>query len=262
MRFAMLALILVACGSQEPAQPPVETDTGVDAPAVVDAPEVAVPFDGGAKDRPEPEDRSDVPPVRDVPAVEVIDAPAPPDVQPDRPDTGPACVSMTVGNCCGVACATPPRGTAACVMGACGVGACMTGYGDCDGMVANGCETNVNSSPSHCGMCGAPCADGRVCVRGACVVNTCRAGYAECDGASTTFCETRIENDPMNCGECGRRCATGLVCSRGVCMATCTSPDALCDARCEDTRVSVLNCGGCGMLCPSPRVCRNGACLN
>jgi hypothetical protein len=43
-----------------------------------------------------------------------------------------------------------------CTAGACAVD-CDAGYGDCDGMPENGCETNTNRSPTHCGACGDAC---------------------------------------------------------------------------------------------------------
>ncbi len=74
------------------------------------------------------------------------------------------CVSTTVGNCCGVACPMPANGAAGCFGGRCGVASCATGFGDCDGNAANGCETDLRTTAAHCGACGAPCAAGRACV--------------------------------------------------------------------------------------------------
>ncbi|MEZ4407343.1 MAG: hypothetical protein R3A52_12815 [Polyangiales bacterium] len=81
----------------------------------------------------------------------------------------------SVTNCggCGTTC-TIANGTAACVGGACRVGSCNTGFGDCDGNAANGCETNLNTSAAHCGMCGNACASG-VCTSGTCGLR-CNSG--------------------------------------------------------------------------------------
>ena len=64
----------------------------------------------------------------------------------------------------------------ACVSGACDtcIGTlcdadelrCKRGYADCTSSL--GCETNVTTSTSHCGMCGHPCAAGQTCVAGVC----------------------------------------------------------------------------------------------
>ncbi len=47
--------------------------------------------------------------------------------------------------------------------------ACAAGTADCDGDVANGCETNTATSATSCGRCGNACAPGQACVAGACV---------------------------------------------------------------------------------------------
>src|SRR5262249_53513935 len=62
-------------------------------------------------------------------------------------------------NCsaCGSACAPLPNAVAACMSGACVVGSCSAGFGNCDMMVANGCETDLSSSPANCGACGIAC---------------------------------------------------------------------------------------------------------
>ena len=66
------------------------------------------------------------------------------------------------GNRCVVA-----NGTAGCAAGACTVAACSPGFGDCDGLAANGCETNLLTSATHCGTCATTCAS-MVCTAGAC----------------------------------------------------------------------------------------------
>lgn len=70
---------------------------------------------------------------------------------------------------CGTACPAPANGTAGCTAGACRVTACNAGHGDCDGLFANGCETDTNSSTANCGACGHACTGGLVCSMGACV---------------------------------------------------------------------------------------------
>jgi hypothetical protein len=50
-----------------------------------------------------------------------------------------------------------PNGLAACNSGKCTVGSCDTGFRDCDGDVANGCEVNANTDPANCGACGHAC---------------------------------------------------------------------------------------------------------
>lgn len=70
---------------------------------------------------------------------------------------------------CGAACTVcpvPAHATATCTSGACGM-ACAAGYGNCDGVAANGCEAVFASDPLNCGMCGKSCA-GQACVGGVC----------------------------------------------------------------------------------------------
>lgn len=60
-----------------------------------------------------------------------------------------------------------PNTLATCAAAACSV-SCVTGYGDCDGTLANGCETPVSTSIADCGTCGNACALGEVCSAGSC----------------------------------------------------------------------------------------------
>jgi hypothetical protein len=77
-----------------------------------------------------------------------------------------------VNNCggCGAAfvCATPPNGNPSCVNSVCGLGTCATGYSNCDGNAANGCEKNTTNDAANCGGCGIVCGSGS-CVNSACV---------------------------------------------------------------------------------------------
>ena len=71
-------------------------------------------------------------------------------------------------NCgaCGHACAFL-NGTPLCVNGACGTGICSTGWANCDGSPANGCEIFTTTDPKNCGACGHDCLGG-VCQNGQC----------------------------------------------------------------------------------------------
>jgi hypothetical protein len=56
----------------------------------------------------------------------------------------------------GTACSLP-NATGTCSKGVCGGDVCQSGFGNCDGNSANGCEDNVTSDPNNCGGCGNVC---------------------------------------------------------------------------------------------------------
>ena len=95
-------------------------------------------------------------------------------------------------NCgaCGRRCNVGTGDTFTCTAGACGVGACRTGFSNCDGNAANGCETTGMTCP------------------------TCGLLSADCDGNGT--CEDLTTRDD-HCGACGVRCRVGSSCGGGVC---------------------------------------------
>ena len=57
---------------------------------------------------------------------------------------------------------------AAAMTGTCVVQSCRTGFGNCNTQIEDGCETNLQSSPIHCGACPTVCGAGGVCSSGAC----------------------------------------------------------------------------------------------
>jgi hypothetical protein len=61
-----------------------------------------------------------------------------------------------------------PNATAGCVGGGCTLGACASGFGNCDGNAANGCETSLMTSNTNCGACGTRCVGSHVCLNGSC----------------------------------------------------------------------------------------------
>ncbi len=64
---------------------------------------------------------------------------------------------------------TRTNGTSSCVDSVCVPTACNPGYDDCDGMPANGCETDL-TQPDTCGSCGVMCVSPRrnCCPTGCC----------------------------------------------------------------------------------------------
>ncbi|MEZ4405981.1 MAG: hypothetical protein R3A52_05850 [Polyangiales bacterium] len=157
------------------------------------------------------------------------------------------------------------NGTGACAAGACTVSACNEGFGDCNGAVADGCETDTRVTPAHCGACGTACAipanASPVCAASTCGLGACDAGFADCDMNPANGCEVDTRTTLANCGACGAACApsnaTGA-CVAGACrVAACADGFADCDMDpangCEvDIRVAVGDCGRCGNACPTP----------
>jgi hypothetical protein len=78
-------------------------------------------------------------------------------------------LSTNVSHCgaCSTAC-TYPEATASCVSGVCALGACATGWGNCDAVASNGCEVDLYADANNCGSCGHVCASGQVCSGGTC----------------------------------------------------------------------------------------------
>ncbi|MBX3199463.1 MAG: hypothetical protein KF894_15120 [Labilithrix sp.] len=75
---------------------------------------------------------------------------------------------------CGNRCAGGANTATGCENGFC-VTECAPGWGDCDGDMTNGCETNLSLNPRHCGACGNRCAPGQPCIDGACATVECES---------------------------------------------------------------------------------------
>jgi hypothetical protein len=50
----------------------------------------------------------------------------------------------------------------------CGIASCERGWGDCNNLVEDGCETNLSGSREHCGACNNACSVGESCLAGKC----------------------------------------------------------------------------------------------
>lgn len=103
----------------------------------------------------------------------------------DRPSCDGGVSGSDPLNCggCGVVCPTRPNTTPACAMGVCSL-SCAPGFGNCNGMMADGCETPTLTD-TNCGACGMACAAGLTCVAGACVTSPMMSSGAEGDFAPT-----------------------------------------------------------------------------
>lgn len=153
--------------------------------------------------------------------------------------------------------------TAACTDGKCVVASCEAGFGDCDGVDSDGCETNVQTSAKNCSACGVPCSTNNAtptCALASCSVK-CVAGFDDCDGDPSNGCETDTSANVEHCGDCTKICPSigGTPnCVDGTCgISACGGTLADCNGSpgdgCEvDTATSVANCGGCGKACFAP----------
>jgi hypothetical protein len=176
---------------------------------------------------------------------------------------------------CGAAC-DYPNAAESCSNGICTLGACNTGFANCDGNAQNGCEANTNTSLAHCGDCNQACDLANAaesCVGGTCTLGSCNAGFANCDGNPNNGCEANTDSSLSHCGGCNQSCnlANGSEsCVSGTCTLNGCDPGfANCDSNpangCEiNTNTNLSHCGACGALCALPNAltsCSGGSCL-
>lgn len=178
-------------------------------------------------------------------------------------------------NHCGV-CATvctSTNATPVCGKGACALGACLPGWGDCDQSAVNGCEKTL-TTVTDCGVCGLVCQNangGTACTNGVCVPS-CSPDWGDCDADPNNGCETSLTANPAHCGACGVACLADELCDANVCKKAalcgsdfkkdCDGEGAGMDANGCETNVAAdsSNCGVCGMLCQSNELCL-GSCF-
>ena len=192
-------------------------------------------------------------------------------------DPGNGCevsLQISIPNCglCGRPC-TVANGVPGCVSGACTVQACNPGFGDCNKVAADGCETDVSSGIGNCGGCGLACSSSHItqpgCAMGTCN-GACDVGWSDCNGnKQSDGCESQVAADPGNCGACGTICSAAHIasptCTQGVCTGTCDVGWGDCNNNkqndgCETALTTVSNCGGCGVACANGQSCVGGFC--
>ncbi len=176
---------------------------------------------------------------------------------------GATCSNLVtdIRNCgaCGRACPSVANGTPVCTAGICSF-ACLSGWANCDGNRANGCETNLTTDIRNCGACGRACpsvANGTpVCTVGTCSF-ACLSGWANCDGNRANGCETNLTTDIRNCGTCGTVCPVGQACSNGRCVGPAATGTRI------NLQVENKTCRPCERSCATGQTCIyvNGACV-
>ncbi len=187
-----------------------------------------------------------------------------------------ATTTNDASNCgtCGTACLAA-NGTASCVNSACIVSSCSSGFADCNGKYADGCEARLTTDAANCGTCGNICnsTNGTAsCANSQCSI-VCSAGYGNCDALASTGCEINLATSMQDCGTCGQACApanaTGA-CSGGACsITTCNTGFGNCNATvgdgCEANLTSDPNhCGTCTTVCSFTNAaagCNSGVCV-
>lgn len=148
---------------------------------------------------------------------------------------GSECVDLRSDrfNCgaCGADCAFP-HALATCEAGECQMGACDTGYAECDNDPETGCETNLRTDPADCGACGHVCPENSPqCHNGDCVC----PGSGETCSATATCCEDgcrELDRNAANCGACGHACPAGQRCWNSVCVC-----GDVCPSGCQFTSI-------------------------
>jgi hypothetical protein len=128
---------------------------------------------------------------------------------------------------------------------------CVTGFADCDGVPANGCEVDTMTTSEHCSMCGQQCPAldnaGTKCEGGNCVIDQCAQGYGSCDNQEITGCETDLMTTKAHCGQCNMACPAAETCAGGMCTSTCKTVSGIlwcyhpteCGKACNDVCATV-----------------------
>jgi hypothetical protein len=99
-----------------------------------------------------------------------------------------SCSAAPSDLCAGVVCGAVPNGTSGCVGGACVIVSCDAAYRNCQGGVADGCETRIGGNLEHCGACDRACpgqGDANMTVR--CAGGKCEQERTYATVGSATF---------------------------------------------------------------------------
>jgi hypothetical protein len=172
---------------------------------------------------------------------------------------------------CGVSCEYP--GTEMdCTGGICQIANCDPGFGDCDGVVTNGCENTLDSL-IDCGGCGVTCDRSNAtpsCSGDVCHIETCDALWDDCNITDADGCEASLET-VTDCNACATPCTRANAtaeCPGGTCrILACDQYWDDCNAAdadgCETSLETLTDCGACGVLCDyagAQLMCPQGLC--
>jgi Stigma-specific protein, Stig1 len=163
---------------------------------------------------------------------------------------------------------------ATCVGGSCKIASCDAGFDDCDGSVANGCETPVSNDEENCGSCGNSCAYGIECTGGACSSPGILCGPVTCPdpqlccssgggmGGSYACFDPNVQTCSGELVECDdpSDCGAGEVCCSDVVFGT---SGATCSTGCSGTILCAqsLDCSpSAPYCCPSGGMVESNVC--
>jgi hypothetical protein len=167
-------------------------------------------------------------------------------------------------NNCG-ACGNRCGANSTCSNGTC---RCNANFGDCNNMLADGCEARLDTT-TNCNACGVVCGpygNASATCTGAVGMMTCglscNANFQNCDGMLANGCEVDTRTNLNHCGMCGRPCMAANAtseCNNGSCriaMNGCAANFGDCDNSyangCEtNVTMNVTHCGTCGNACPA-----------
>ncbi len=169
-------------------------------------------------------------------------------------------------------CSFPNAGAMCNASNQCAMGACNTGFADCNMNPADGCEVNTTNDPNNCDGCGLVCALPNAvagCTNATCTISSCNPGFADCNMNPADGCEINVTNDPTHCGTCTNACNLANAvpgCTNGSCtIAACNPGFADCNGNpadgCEiNTTNDPSHCSSCTLVCPPTEVCQSSMC--
>lgn len=155
---------------------------------------------------------------------------------------------------CGNACSNSANSTPVCMGGSCS-NACLPGYGDCDRVLSNGCEVDLQNSAAHCGICGNTCAAGAnatASCRGGTCTQACSPGYLDLDLDSSNGCEA------WDCPNRGVVCMSAPDDPCRVYTTVCMGPGV---STCVPSGLNVGEGTTCSTTMVSSGTCRSGTCV-